>query len=172
MLVYKFNMANYSFDIVSDYDKAEMNNVFDQVQREISSRYDFKGTQAAIEWLDSDKTGLKVTGSGDWQIDAILDIIRKKLATRGQSQKVLDDSRESVISNLKTTKEVLFKKGLDQDKTKKITSLIRDKLPKVKTQIQGQEVRIMSGSKDDLQAVMQLLKSQDFDFPLSFTNYR
>src|SRR3989344_921478 len=165
-------MANYSFDIVSDYDKAEMNNVFDQVQREISSRYDFKGTQAAIEWLDSDKTGLKVAGNGDWQIDAILDIVRKKLATRGQSQKVLDDSRESVISNLKTTKEVLFKKGLDQDKTKKITSLIRDKLPKVKTQIQGQEVRIMSGSKDDLQAVMQLLKSQDFDFPLSFTNYR
>jgi len=172
VLVYKFNMANYSFDIVSDYDKAEMNNVFDQVQREISSRYDFKGTPAAIEWLDGDKSGLKVIGNGDWQIDAILDLVRKKLATRGQSQKVLDDSRESVISNLKTTKEVLFKKGLDQDKAKKITSLIRDKLPKVKTQIQGQEVRIMSGSKDDLQAVMQLLKSQDFDFPLSFTNYR
>ena len=172
MLVYKFNMANYSFDIVSDYDKAEMNNVFDQVQREISSRYDFKGTQAAIDWLDSDKTGLKVTGSGDWQIDAILDIIRKKLATRGQSQKVLDDSRESVISNLKTTKEVLFKKGLDQDKAKKITSLIRDKFPKVKSQIQGDEVRVMSSAKDDLQAVMQLLKTQDFDFPLSFTNFR
>ena len=172
MLVYKFNMANYSFDIVSDYDKAEMNNVFDQVQREISNRYDFKGTPAALEWLDGDKSGLKVIGNGDWQIDAILDLVRKKLATRGQSQKVLDDSRESVISNLKTTKEVLFKKGLDQDKAKKITSLIRDKLPKVKTQIQGQEVRIMSGSKDDLQAVMQLLKSQDFDFPLSFTNYR
>ena len=172
MLVYKFNMANYSFDIVSDYDKAEMNNVFDQVQREISNRYDFKGTPAALEWLDGDKSGLKVIGNGDWQIDAILDLVRKKLATRGQSQKVLDDSRESVIINLKTTKEVLFKKGLDQDKAKKITSLIRDKLPKVKTQIQGQEVRIMSGSKDDLQAVMQLLKSQDFDFPLSFTNYR
>ena len=116
--------------------------------------------------------GLKVTGSGDWQIDAILDIVRKKLASRGQSQKVLDTTKEPVVANLKTTKEVPFKKGLDQEKAKKITSLIRDKFPKVKTQIQGDEVRVMSGSKDDLQAVMQLLKSQDFDFPLSFTNFR
>ncbi len=165
-------MAQFSFDIVSDYDKAEMNNVFDQAEREIASRYDFKGTPAAIEWLDSDKNGLKITGSGDYQIDAIIDIIRKKLAARNQSQKVLDISKDPVTSNLKTTKEVPFKKGLDQEKAKKITSLIRDKLPKVKTQIQGDEVRVSSPAKDDLQAVMQLLRSQDFDFPLEFTNYR
>ncbi|TAH35840.1 YajQ family cyclic di-GMP-binding protein [Candidatus Saccharibacteria bacterium] len=164
-------MANFSFDVVSEYDKAEMNNVFDQCLREMDSRYDFKGTPAAIEWLD-DKKGLKVTGNGEWQIDAILDIYRKKLATRGQSQKVLDTSKESVESNLKTTKEVPFKQGLDQDKAKQLTKLIRDTYPKVKTQIQGDAVRVMSGSKDDLQAVMQLLKSQDLDFPLSFTNYR
>lgn len=165
-------MANFSFDIVSDYDKAEMNNVFDQTKREIESRYDFKGTPAEIEWLNTEKTGLKITGNGDWQIDAILDIIRKKLATRGQSQKSLDDSKESLTSNLKTTKEVPFKQGLDQEKAKKITSLIRDQYPKVKTQIQGTEVRATSSSKDDLQSVMQLLKSQDFDFPVSFTNFR
>lgn len=165
-------MANYSFDVVSDYDIAEMNNVFDQTRREIDNRYDFKNTPAQLEWLDGDKTGLKVTGNSDWQIDAILDIIRKKLATRGQSQKVLDGSRELVVSNLKTIKEVPFKKGLDQEKAKKITSLIRDKYPKVKTQIQGAEIRVTSPKKDELQAVMQLLKSQDFDFPISFTNYR
>ncbi len=165
-------MANFSFDIVSDFDKAEMNNVFDQAQREIDNRYDFKGTPALIEWLDSDKNGLKITGNGDWQIDAILDIVRKKLATRGQSQKLLDTSKESVTSNLKTTKDVLFKKGLDQEKAKKITSLIRDSAPKVKTQIQGDEIRVSSTSKNDLQAVMQLLNSNDFDFPVSFTNYR
>lgn len=169
---YNISMANFSFDVVSDYDKAEMNNVFDQSQREIDNRYDFKGTPALLEWLDNDKSGLKVTGSGDWQIDAILDIVRKKLAVRQQSQKVLDVTKESTTSNLKTVKEVPFKKGLDQDKAKKITALIRDNLPKVKTQIQGDEVRVTSGSKDDLQAVMQLLKSQDFDFPISFTNYR
>lgn len=164
-------MANFSFDIVSDYDKAELNNVFDQALREIDSRYDFKGTPAGLEWLD-DKKGFKVTGNGEWQIDAILDIVRKKLATRGQSQKLLDTSKAPVESNLKTTQEVLFKKGLDQDKAKQVTKLIRDNHPKVKTQIQGEEVRATSSSKDDLQAVMQLLKSQDFDFPLSFTNFR
>ncbi len=169
-------MANFSFDVVSEYDKAEMNNVFDQVQREITSRYDFKGTPAELDWLDKDskgdKTGLKITGNGEWQIDAILDIIRKKLATRGQSQKVLDTSKDVVESNLKTTKEVPFKQGLDQDKAKQITKLLRDELPKVKAQIQGDAVRVMSNSKDDLQAVMQLLKSKEFDFPISFTNYR
>lgn len=165
-------MANFSFDIVSDYDKAEMNNVFDQVQREIANRYDFKGTPAAVEWLNTDKNGIKVIGNGDWQIDAILDIVRKKLAARGQSQKVLDTSKEIAESNLKATQEVPFIQGLDQEKAKKITSLIRDKFPKAKTQIQGQEVRVTSGSKDELQAVIQALKAQDFDFPLSFTNYR
>jgi len=165
-------MANFSFDVVSEYDKAEMNNVFDQAEREMSSRYDFKGTPAAIEWLDGDKNGIKVTGSGDWQIDAILDIVRKKLAARNQSQKVLDTSRDIVESNLRATKEVPFKKGLDQAKAKKITGLTRDKFPKVKTQIQGDAVRVISNSKDDLQAVIQLLRASDFDFPLSFTNYR
>ena len=165
------DMANFSFDIVSEYDKAEMNNVFDQTQREIDSRYDFKGTPAAMEWLD-DKKGFKVIGNGEWQIDAILDIVRKKLATRGQDQKVLDTSRELVESNLKSSKEVPFKQGLDQDKAKQLTKLIREQYPKVKPQIQGDAVRVQSTSKDDLQAVMQLLRGQDLDFPLSFTNYR
>lgn len=164
-------MANFSFDIVSDYDKSEMNNVFDQVQREMTSRYDFKGTPAEIDWLD-DKKGLKVIGSGEWQIDAILDIVRKKLAARGISQKVLDTSKGSIESNLKTTKEVPFIQGLDQDKAKQITKLIRDDYPKVKTQIQGDAVRVTSSSKDELQGVMQLLRSQDLSFPLNFTNFR
>ncbi len=165
-------MATFSFDIVSDYDKAELNNVYDQTQRELLSRYDFKGTPAAIEWLDDDKSGLKITGNGDWQIDAILDIVRKKLAAREQSQKILDLSKEPTTSNLKTTKEVPFKKGLDQEKAKKITALIRENYPKVKTQIQGEEVRVTSSSKDDLQAVMSLLRAQDLDYPLQFVNFR
>lgn len=164
-------MANFSFDVVSEYDKAEMNNVFDQVQREITARYDFKGTPAEIDWLN-DKTGFKITGNGDWQIDAILDITRKKLAARNQSQKVLDTTKDSNTSNLKTTKEVPFKQGLDQVKAKKITSVIREKFPKVKTQIQGDAVRVNSNSKNDLQDVMQLLRAQDYDFPLAFNNYR
>lgn len=171
-LRYTYPMANFSFDIVSEYDKAEMNNVFDQVRREIENRYDFKGTPAEVEWLNGDKTGLKVTGNGEWQIEAILEIVRKKLATRGQSQKTLDTSREITESNLKATQEVPFKQGLDQDKAKQLTKLIREHFPKVKPQIQGDAVRVMSASKNDLQAVMQMLKGEDFDFPLAFTNYR
>lgn len=165
-------MANFSFDVVSEYDKAEMNNVFDQTVREMQNRYDFKGTPAAIEWLNADKTGITVIGNGEWQLDAILDIFRKKLAARNQSQKVLDTTGDITESNLKTSQQVPFKQGLDQDKAKKITKLIRDTFPKVKTQIQGDAVRVTSNSKDDLQAVMQLLRNQDFDFPLTFNNFR
>lgn len=165
-------MAQSSFDIVSDYDKAEMNNVFDQARREIDNRYDFKGTPAALDWLDANKTGLKITGNSDWQIDAIIDIVRKKLAARNQSQKVLDISKEPLANNFQTTKEVLFKHGIDQEKAKQLTKLIRDTFPKVKPQIQGDAVRIQSASKDELQAVIQLLRAQDLDFPISFTNYR
>jgi uncharacterized protein YajQ (UPF0234 family) len=143
-------MANFSFDIESDYDKAEMNNVFDQSNREIESRYDFKGTPAALEWLDD----------------------KKGIASRGQSQKVLDTSKDPVESNLKTTKEVPFKQGLDQEKAKQLTKLIRDGYPKVKPQIQGDAVRVMSNSKDDLQAVMQLVRSTELDYPVNFTNFR
>lgn len=149
-----------------------MNNVFDQAQREITARYDFKGTPASLDWLD-DKKGLKVTGSGEWQIDAILDIVRKKLSTRGLSQKVLDTSREPVESNLRAVKEIPFKAGLGQDKAKQLAKLIRDEFPRVKTMIQGEALRVTSSSKDDLQAVMQMLRGREnLDFPISFTNYR
>lgn len=165
-------MANFSFDIVSEYDKAEMNNVFDQVQREITNRYDFKGTPASLEWLNPEKTGFKVTGNSDYQIDAILDIVRKKLAAREQDQKVLDTTKEGVTSNLKTTKEVPFIQGLDQEKAKKITKMLREELPKVKAQIQGEAVRLTSNSKDELQSAMQLIRSKELDFPINFTNFR
>lgn len=165
-------MAQFSFDIVSDFDKAELNNVVDQAQRELANRYDLKGTKASVDWVDATKSSLKITGENDFHIDAIIDIVRKKLSSRGQSQKVLDSSKEATTSNLVITKIIPLKKGLDQEKAKKITALIREQLPKVKTQIQGEEVRVMSPKKDELQAVMSLLQQQDFDFPLSFTNYR
>jgi len=164
-------MANFSFDIASDYNKAEMNNVFLQVEREITNRYDFKGSPASIEWL-GDKTGFKLTGANQWQLDTILDIIRKKLASREQSSKVLDLSKEPVEANLKATWEIPFKHGLTQDNAKLITKKLREEMPKVKAQIQGDEVRVTSTSKDDLQKTMSLLKNTDFDFPLEFTNFR
>ena len=165
-------MPTFSFDIVSEYDKAEMNNIFAGTEREIGNRYDFKGTPAAIEWLNGDKTGFKIIGANQWQCDAILDVIRKKLATREQSAKVLDLSKTPVESNLKTRWEIPFKQGLSQDNAKKITKQLRDEAPKAKAQIQGDAVRVTSASKDELQKVITLLKAADYDFPLQFINYR
>lgn len=164
-------MPTFSFDIVSTYDKAEMNNVFSQTEKEIENRFDFKGTPAAIEWI-GDKTGFKITGAGDWQIENILDIVRKKLAARQQSSKSLDLNKEIVTTNLKSTKEIPFISGLTQDKAKRITAVIRENVPKAKGLIQGDVVRVSSASKDELQNVMRLVQSQDFDFPVNFENYR
>ncbi|MBC7459621.1 YajQ family cyclic di-GMP-binding protein [Candidatus Saccharibacteria bacterium] len=164
-------MPTFSFDIVSTYDKSEMNNVFSQTQKEIDNRFDFKGTPAAIEW-SGDKSGIKITGAGDWQIENILDILRKKLAARNQSSKSLDLTKDIVTANLKSTKEITFIAGLTQDKAKQITALLRDKAPKVKGLIQGDVVRVTSASKDELQNVMQLIQTEDFDFPVNFENYR
>jgi uncharacterized protein YajQ (UPF0234 family) len=160
-----------SFDIVSDYDIAKVTNAVEQAQREIASRYDFKGTSASLEFVDN-KAGVKITGDNQFHLDSIIDILRKKLAGSGVSQKLLDTSKEPVTLNLKMTWDLAFKKGLDQEKTKKITKLLRDAYPKVKAQIQGEEIRISSAKRDELQAVIQLLKEADFDFPLEFTNYR
>jgi uncharacterized protein YajQ (UPF0234 family) len=164
-------MPSFSFDIVSEYDKAEMNNVFAGTEREIGNRYDFKGTPAAIEWL-GEKAGFKVIGAGQWQCDAVLDIVRKKLASREQSSKVLDLSKTPVEANLKTTWEIPFKQGLSQDNAKEITKLLRENAPKAKAQIQGDAVRVTSSSKDELQNVITLLRAQEFDFALQFINYR
>lgn len=164
-------MPSFSFDIVSQYDKAEMNNVFLAIDKEIANRYDFKGTSAAIEWL-GDKIGFKIIGSNQWQCDAILDIIRKKLAAREQSSKVLNLEKTPIDSNLKTTWEIPFKDGLSQDNAKTITKLLREEAPKIKAQIQGDAVRVTSSSKDELQKAITLLKAADFDFPLQFINYR
>ena len=164
-------MPSFSFDIVSEIDKAEVNNVFMAVEKEISSRFDFKNTPAAIEWLSS-KEGFIIIGSNDWQVEAIIDIIRKKLASRNLTSKVLDLEKTSVVANLKTTKSIPFIAGLDQEKSKQIVSLIRTEFPKLKPQIQGEIVRVSGSSKDELQKCITKLRSVDFEFPVQFINFR
>lgn len=164
-------MAEFSFDIESTYDKAEMNNVWQAVVREIANRYDFKGTPAAIEWLE-DKKGFKVIGSNEWQVETLIDIIGRSLAKRNMTSKVLDQSAKITEANLRAWKDVLFRDGLKQDDAKKITKLLKESHPKIKTQIQGDTIRASSSSKDELQAAMTTLRGADLEFPLLFTNYR
>jgi cyclic-di-GMP-binding protein len=162
---------DFSFDVVSDYDLAEVTNAVDQTQRELMQRYDFKGTSAKLEFMDA-KAGVHVEGDSKYQLDSIVDVLQSKLMKRGQSLKVLDTSSQPVQGGKEMRWDIKFRKGLDQDKAKQITKIIRDQYPKAKTQIQGDSVRVSSTSKDDLQGAMILLKQQEFDFPLDFNNYR
>lgn len=164
-------MAQFSFDIISSYDKAEMNNVFAQTEKEIASRYDFRGTAAGIEWL-SDKKGVKVIGDSPWQLEQVIDLFRKKLAARSQTSKVLDLTGEVHESNMRAWQDVPFRDGLSQDNAKIITKLLKEQHPKLKTQIQGDEIRVTGSIKDELQAAMQTMSAADLDFPVMYTNYR
>ena len=162
---------DFSFDVVSDFDAGEMTNAVDQAQRELGQRYDFKGSAAKLEFADG-KSGVQLEGDSRNQLDAIIDVLQSKLIRRGISVKVLDLSSEPVESGTIMKRAITFKKGLDQDKAKKLSKLIRDAYPKAKAQIQGDTVRVSSSSKDDLQGVMAHLKAQELDFPLEFQNYR
>lgn len=160
-----------SFDIVSDYDTSELANALDQAQRELGIRYDFRGTAAKIDYNDG-KKGVQITGDSQVQLQAILDVFQSKLVKRGVSLKILDTTKEPVQGGKEMRWEITFQKGLDQEKAKKVTKVIRDNYPKVKASIQGDEVRCTAASRDDLQGVIAILGKQDFDFPLDFVNYR
>lgn len=162
---------DFSFDVVSDFDAGEMTNAVDQAQREVSQRYDFKGTSAKIEFSDG-KNGLELVGDSRNQLNALIDVIQGKLIRRDISPKALDLSSEPTESGTGMKWSISFKRGLDQEKAKKLTKLIRSDFPKAKAQIQGDAVRVSSASKDDLQSIMSMLRSQELDYPLQFENYR
>src|SRR6266568_3166008 len=150
---------DFSFDVVSDYDVAEVTNAVDQTQRELGQRFDFKGTAAKLEFAEG-KTGLQLEGDSQNQLNSILDVLQSKLVKRGVSLKVLDTSKAPVQGGKEMRWSIVFKKGLDQDKAKQLTKVIRDEYPKAKAQIQGDSVRVSSTSKDDLQGVMTALRSK------------
>jgi uncharacterized protein YajQ (UPF0234 family) len=163
-------MADSSFDIVSKLDQQEIDNAINQAQREITQRFDFKNTGATIE--RSGEHGVEISANADDRASAVLDVFKDKLIKRNQSLKVLDASeprqsgRESKIS-------VELKEGISQEQAKKVGKLIRDEGPKgIKVQVQGDELRVTSKKRDDLQAVIALVKGQDYDFPVQFQNYR
>ncbi|MBS2962233.1 YajQ family cyclic di-GMP-binding protein [Actinocrinis puniceicyclus] len=158
-----------SFDIVSKVDRQEVDNALNQTAREISQRFDFKNTGAAIAW-SGEKIELRADAEG--RVLAVLDVFKDKLVKRGVSLKALD-AGEPQLSGKVYKISATVAEGISQDNAKKVSKLIRDEGPKgVKAQIQGDELRVSSKSKDDLQAVMTLLKGQDFDFAIQFTNYR
>ena len=165
-------MPSYSYDIVSELNISEINNVYDQVKRELLTRYDFKNTNSEIEWLSPKKEGFRILGSNELNIDSMIDIIRQKLAKRNLSQKSIDLSSDNIKSNLKITREIPFKFGLTKDQTKQINSQLKNQFPKIKSQILGESLRISSNSKDELQNSILFIRKMELDFPLQFINFK
>ena len=162
-------MADSTFDIVSKVDPMEVDNALHQAQKEVAQRYDFKNVGAEI-----DKSGEKVLmkANSEERVKAILEVFEAKLIKRGISLRSLD-AGEPYASGKEYRIEASMKAGIDQENAKKINKIIRDEAPKgVKSQIQGDELRVSSKSRDDLQSTMALLKGKDLDVALQFVNFR
>ena len=162
-------MADSTFDIVSKVDKMEAENAVNQARKEVEQRYDFKGVGASVEW-SGEKILLKATS--EERVKAVLDVVQSKFIKRGISLKSLD-SGEPYASGKEFRIEIVLKNGISQENAKKIGKIIRDEAPKtVKSQIQGDELRVSSKSRDDLQETIRLLKAADLDVDLQFVNFR
>lgn len=161
--------AESSFDVVSKVDRQEVDNAVNQAAKEVRQRFDFKNTDAAIAWAGE---AIEMQAATEDRVLAVLDVFQTKLARRGVDLKALDagEPRQSgkVWKITATTQE-----GISTENAKKVSKLVRDEGPKgVKCQVQGDELRVSSKSRDDLQAVQKLIKDQDYDFAVQFVNYR
>ena len=162
-------MADSSFDVVSKIDSMEVENAVNQARKEVEQRYDFKGVGADITLNDK---AILIKANIEERANAVLDVLQSKIIKRGMSLKVLD-SGEPYASGKEYRIESKLKEGIDQATAKKLNKLIRDEGPKsVKSQIQGDELRVSSKSRDDLQAVIALLGDADVDTALQFVNFR
>jgi len=161
--------STYSFDIVSDFDRQELVNAVDQSVRDIKSRYDLKDTKTTVELGEQSIT---VNTDSEFTLESVHGILREKAAKRNLSQKIFEFGQVDSASGNRVRQEITLKKGISQEIAKQISKLIRDEFKKVQPSIQGDAVRVSAKDKDDLQAVIQRLKQEDFPVALQFTNYR
>ena len=162
-------VAESFFDIVSKVDRQEVDNALNQASKEISTRFDFRGVGAAISWSGD---SIEIRANSEERAKAVLDVFKEKLVRRGVSLKAIDPG-DPKPSGKEFRLGVSLKEGISQDDAKKISKLIRDEGPKgVRAQVQGEELRVSSKKKDDLQAVIALVKGNDFGMALQFVNFR
>ena len=163
-------MADASFDVVSKVDRQEVDNALNQAGKELSQRFDFRGTNATISWAGED--GVSLQADTEERVAAALEVFKEKLIKRSISLKSLDaDEPQSSGKGYKISARI--KQGIESDTAKKIAKIIRDEGPKgVQAQIQGDQLRVSGKKRDDLQAVQQLLRGKDLDVALQFDNYR
>ncbi len=157
-----------SFDIVSELDHHELTNAIDQANREVATRYDFKGSDSSFSFKDDIIT---LNSQSDFQVKQMMDILQSKMVKRGIDLKFLDPG--AILESGKGARqEVKVREGIETDKAKKIVKMIKDKKMKVQAAIQGEKVRVTGKKRDDLQTVIQMLKTADIDIPLQFVNFR
>ena len=162
-------MADSSFDIVSKLDRQEVDNALNQATKEVANRFDFRNVDAGIKWSGE---AIEIQANTEERANAVLDVLKDKLVKRSISLKAID-AGEPRLSGKVYKIGVSLKEGISQEDAKKIGKMIRDEGPKgIKAQIQGDELRVSSKKKDDLQDVIALLKGKDLDVALQFVNYR
>ena len=163
-------MADSSFDIVSKVDRQEVDNALNQAAKELATRFDFRGTDTTIEWKGEE--GIELVSSTEERVKAAVDVFKEKLVRRDISMKAFDAGEPQASGKTYKVNGTL-QQGITSEQAKKITKIIRDEGPKgVKAQIQGDEIRVSSKKRDDLQAIIALLKGADLDVALQFVNYR
>jgi uncharacterized protein YajQ (UPF0234 family) len=158
-----------SFDVVSDFDEQELRNALDQVRREVQQRYDFKGVTVD---LTQGKTELTLVTDDEHRAAAVRDLIESKAIRRNLSLKIFDWGKVEPSGGSKVRQEIGLRRGLPDELARRLTKLIRDEFPKVKSQIQGDAIRVSGKNKDDLQKVIARLRELDEPVPLQFQNYR
>jgi len=158
-----------SFDVVSEINKVELVNSMDQANKEISNRFDFKGSDARIEGKDFEIT---LYADDDFKLGQVRDVFINKLSKRGIDLRVLDEGKKEKISGNKLKEIIKLKNGISTEDGKKIVKVIKDSKLKVQASIQGETVRVTGAKRDDLQEVIQLLKKEVTDMPLQFNNFR
>ncbi|WP_276352431.1 YajQ family cyclic di-GMP-binding protein [Cohnella caldifontis] len=161
--------SEYSFDIVSKVDLEEVKNAITQAMKEIENRFDFKGSKSSIAL---EKEEIVVKSDDEYKLKSVIDILQSKLVKRGVPIRNLDYGKIEPAAGATVRQNIKLRQGVDQENAKKINILIRDSKLKVKSQIQGDQIRVTGKSKDDLQAVMSLLRGADLPLELQFTNYR
>ena len=158
-----------SFDVVSEANQVEVKNAVDQANKEIGTRFDFKGTSAAIELKDKDIT---MYGDAEFQLTQVEDILRNKLTKRNADVRFLDIGKVEKIGGDKVKQAIKVREGIATEDAKKITKIIKESKLKVQASIQGDAVRVTGAKRDDLQAAMALLRKDMAELPLSFNNFR
>jgi len=162
---------SFSFDVVSDFDRQELVNTLDQVKREISQRYDLKGTDTSV---DLDKENIFIITNSELTLNAVNDIIRQKAIKRNLSLKIFDYGEIEMVSGNRVKQKILLKKGIQQEIAKKISKNIRDQIKKINVSINGEMLRVSSKSKNDLQMAIKLVSEleESLNIPLKANNFR